>query len=303
MGKQKISPDDPDFIYYGGTIEAVVVRGRSRFNEYLRQIPGAQYYHSNALFRRAMEYMRRVNDVEGQNLIFRKRLDYGRGQWAKGIFGIIGGAVAAGVGVGALSSSGAAILGSRVLAAGGRAVSVGRAAYGAMSDLVLHTSVKASLALPKVDAYIASNVHAFWRTYQAYGGVRMGINAVQQAHYHKDGWRGIDVVSMLSEAIPGGSTTMQKIANIATGAITPTFEWRPLLKNPDERIKQLFRNKDASEYFFDAGSQAIRSGIYQFGIRPGINPFPEEPVAISYDVLSRDASEKIKDEHFPKSEE
>lgn len=88
------------------TLEPVVIIGRPLLPRLL-SISGEYYYHNVGFWRDAMAYARSAKKPDAEFAIFMKRVNYQRGEWAKGIFGIIGGAVAAGVVVGLGTAPGA----------------------------------------------------------------------------------------------------------------------------------------------------------------------------------------------------
>jgi len=187
-----------------------------------------------------------------------------------------------------------------VTAFGGRVMTTSAYVYGASANFVNQAGLTAYFAYLRYTPHVVKTAKAFWAAYKAYGGARMGVNAIQQALNNEEGWRGIDVISVLSERIPGGATTWRKIAGITNGVGTTFFEWRPFLPSDHPYYFKSIHNKDWSEIFYDAGSEAIRSGIYQFGIMPSIGNYSEESIEIMHGVISREVSKQVEDTYFNK---
>lgn len=205
-------------------IDPVVVYAKS-IKQQLLSVSDEYYYYNVEYWRKAMAYMRRVGDKDGKFAIYMKRLNYGRGQWAKGVFGLIGGIVGA------------------VLTVEAFAV----ASVGLSSAFASGTT--ASAKMWNAGRFLLKTKFRSISTYY-----NMGINAGVQAAFDKEGFRGINIVSVAAEGL---SPTL--------GAVTTGFEWSPFSKDENNFFRVVGYNKSIPETIFDAsthfGTGYIRNSI------------------------------------------
>lgn len=208
-------------------LEPVVVYGRSR-KQALLQLTDEYYYYNVEHWRQAMRYMRNIGDKDGEFAIYMKRLNYGRGQWAKGVFGLIGGIVGA------------------VLTVEAFAV----ASAGISAGIASSTTTSARIANIGKNLF-KTNFRSITTYYD------MVIDGGTQALLSKDGLRDVNLVSLLA----GGLSP-------ALGALTNAIEIRPFNKDVDRQFRSVFHNKSVPETIFDAsvhfGTGRASSGISNF---------------------------------------
>lgn len=241
--------------------------------------------------------MRRIGDRDGEYQIFMKRVNYDRTRWAKGVFGIIGGALAVGFGASALTVAGITY-GGAIVTGGSKAIAAVRAGYGVATYYANQAGWALYAAAIQAAPHIAQTAQLFWQTYRTYGMSRIALNAIQQAYHSDEGWRGVDVISAGADGLPMGTTVWRQISYWLIGSASPIIEYRPFSKDKEKRFRSVFYNKSFSETMYDVNNELIRSGIYRFGIAPSLGDIPENAVALPYDYISREIVGDLKDNNI-----
>lgn len=215
-------PEEDKTIHLG-TLDTVTVTGvnlkKQRENKAkLLAVSGAYYYENIRYWRDAMAYMRVIGDRDAEQKIYMKRFAYSRDKATAGVLKLTGGFIVAGFAPGALAGISAS---PSVLYLAGKCSQMGKMGF---------------------------------QLYNSSIAIRMGINATTQAITEEEGWRGVNLVSIASEAVPFGMNRWGLVNLLSTSA-----EYKPLSKL--EKFRFVNYNKSFSETFFDIGVQALTTGF------------------------------------------
>lgn len=208
-----------------GTLDTVTVTGvnlkKQRENKAkLLAVPGAYYYENVRYWRDAMAYMRVIGDRDAEQKIYMKRFVYSRDKATAGVLALTGGFIVAGFAPGALAGISAS---PTALYLAGKCSQMGKMGF---------------------------------QLYNSSVAIRMGINATTQAITEDDGWRGVNLVSIASEAVPFGISRWGLVNMLST-----TAEYKPFSEKEEKIFKFTGYNKSFSETFFDIGVQALTTGF------------------------------------------
>lgn len=213
---------EKDKIIYGGCLSPATVTGvdlkKQRDKAKLLAVSGAYYYENIRYWRDAMAYMRVIGDRDAEQKIYMKRFAYSRDKATAGVLKLTGGFIVAGFAPGALAGISAS---PSVLYLAGKCSQMGKMGF---------------------------------QLYNSSIAIRMGINATTQAITEEEGWRGVNLVSIASEAVPFGMNRWGLVNLLSTSA-----EYKPLSKL--EKFRFVNYNKSFSETFFDIGVQALTTGF------------------------------------------
>lgn len=215
---------EKDKIIYGGCLSPATVTGvdlkKQRDKAKLLAVSGAYYYENIRYWRDAMAYMRVIGDRDAEQKIYMKRFAYSRDKATAGVLKLTGGFIVAGFAPGALAGISAS---PSVLYLAGKCSQMGKMGF---------------------------------QLYNSSIAIRMGINATTQAITEDDGWRGVNLVSIASEAVPFGMNRWGLVNLLST-----TAEYKPFSEKEEKIFKFTGYNKSFSETFFDIGVQALTAGF------------------------------------------
>lgn len=267
-------PEEDKTLHLGSlptvTVTGINLKKQREDKAKLLAISGAYYYENVGYWRKAMEYMRAIGDRDAERYIYMKRFAYSRDKATAGVLTLTGGFIVAGFAPGALAGISAS---PSALYLAGKCSQMGKGAF---------------------------------QLYNSSVAIRMGINATTQAITEKDGWRGVNLVSIVSEAISFGIGRWGLVNVLST-----TVEYKPWSKK--EEFRFVSYNKSFSETFFDIGIQALTASIDK-GISGFVNKnigntlkdrterrlmqYLAAPIYLSgYNLSHRAMTVKIKDKH------
>ena len=247
-------PKKNEKTYHLGYLEEVHVEAENLLRKKLLNISGAYYASHTQYWRDAMRYMDLIGDQEAKFNIFMRRTAYFRSKATKQVLIGMGGVVSVGF--------------SPVMAI--QAASPTTLAFATKCFGVARTG---TISVGQLSTAIAQNIAQAgkigFQAYTASTGWRMGINAGTQVVYEKEHLRGIDYISVASEAIPFHFASWKGLAGFAVSTSSPIMEWRPFSENENKAFRLVGYNKQLPEVLYDMAAQggfnSLNHGICNTG--------------------------------------